>query len=279
MIELERVFENHFYWVVTAQIMITLVVVPLLCYAMAKSQLQTASNQLDIELRAEFHELEKRHISRLVWCSITTLLFSSWLLWSAWTKNSELLNWDNQSGLIILGMIAALPIIFTDIALSKAQAFLRNHGSSQRTASLIKRNWIGLLPRHSFSVLALLNALVIVVVVYSFYNPFPGFAGWPNFIGLIIINTIFVANLYYVCEIKRWPAEMDTEQKQHQMKKTAKVIVALWSLALFYLAVSFALSHLGPQIEYVKLASQSVYFQIMYLIALLFIKSESSSKS
>lgn len=273
MNEINKLLQTYFYFIPLSQIIITMIVVPIIAKRYQKSLINHTLTLLNEQSRVAFIARQTSLNNVFIAIQVAVTVIASLILYQAWQQASELFQWDNQAGLMILAVLGAIPFVFLCYVTNDIDKVIRSTRPSIRSSILQKRHWLALIPKPGLMAIAALNLILVAEVGYFYINPFPGFAGIGNIIGFTIVNGIFLFNIYFVHLGKGLPADLSPEQKQVTMQRVASIITILWSLALLYLGLSFFFSGFDSS-DSIKLLSQSVYFQVMFIIASLFIRQE-----
>ncbi len=147
---------------------------------------------------------------------------------------------------------------------------------SSKEVCLKVQKWHSYLPvKLVFAVLALQMAH-IASVFYFIENPFEGFGGGYNFIGVVFIDAIFIFSLFKQITKSNWPNGIDEVQKQVSKQQGVVISLWVWAMVSLYLIVSLWLSALN--LRELGLFIQSLYIMIILLVTIRFFELPSPYK-
>ena len=189
------------------------------------------------------------------------LAFGIAVAWQAQSNQSELFNWDNQAGLMVLFFIAAIPILHIALKQKQLYAILLQYTDTIRTASLKPIKWYQLLSPSLVLAVVAAQLLFVSTVFYFKQHPFPGFAGYANLLGALLLNGVFITTLFTIYRSNQFKAIKLPEHRQAIKSKLLDVNLVIWLIALLNLSLTLWIS--GTQwVEY-KLLVQSLYLQFV----------------
>lgn len=253
-----------FYIIVLCQIVVTLVLVPRLIKANLVNSFKPYLDEQDERLKLSLEQALSKLIKHyLIICNLLTVITTSFVI-QAWHAQTELLNWDNQAGVVLLSLMAASTIVFISVGLHKCRKITLQFSQNVRRASLKVRRWQDYLPYNLIAIIVLVQAALIGSVFYFMSNPFDGFGGAANFIGISVLNGIFIFCIANLLTKNSWPTGITEQQKHISKLRGIKISCLVWLLASIYLMISLWLS--ASALKDFQLLSQSIYMMVILLI-------------
>lgn len=253
------------YSMMVIQVIVTLVLVPILSYRLllsiannyGTSRFPNASDDVKLWLNKA---------SRQYWNVVAiTLLIAGGSVLHAILNNSELLNWDDQIGLMVLYLIAMIPVIVMVLLHKALFGIFKKHVGNKRSAFLKVRTWQEYISKPLVALVMSANIVFVATVFYFTQQPFDGFAGFYNLIGLFVINLIFIAIIFAVYRDNKTNALQQPEQRKALKKRSINVNLFILALALFHISLSMWIQ--GSDLVTYKVLVQSVYFQVILVIS------------
>ena len=199
--------------------------------------------------------------------SVVTLSIGLYIVWHAFDNQIELFNWDNQAGITVLFVFSLVPTMWVLRIQNEIFSLFYEHGGSIRTASLKVTSWISIISRPLLVLLIVGHLIYVSSVLHFVLHPFPGYAGIFNLLGLLFIDCVFVWACYFSFNNKKIAAINDSEYRALIRLKNVRFNLIAWVVALYYLSLSLWLS--GIELKDVGLMVQSLYFQLVVVLAML----------
>jgi hypothetical protein len=252
-----------FYLTIICQIVVTLIIVPRLIKGKLLKSLAPYLNEQNQTLKVSLETNLKRTIKNYMnLCNLFTLIGLAIVVY-AWYNKTELLNWDNQASIGVLSLMSVSTIGFVAIGLSKCRKLSLQFSKGIRTASLTVKPWQDYLPKILMYTLIASQIALISSIIYYMFNPFDGFGGAANFIGIAVINTIFILANYKILTRNSWPVGISEQQKQLTKTRGVHINFTVWLMASLYLMISLWLAASG--LKDIQLLSQSIYIMLILL--------------
>lgn len=192
-------------------------------------------------------------------------LFAFAIVLHAKLNNVELLNWDNQSGLMVLFAIAMIPVAAQIFVQKDMFAIIASYGGSTRSASLVVQKWQNYFSRPTLLILVGGQLLFIGTINHFVNNPFNGFAGYYNLFGLLILNIVFASTCYVIYRGKKMSSIKPLGQRTMIKTKAMNVTTIIWAIAIYHLSINMWVS--GLEIKELSLLIHSLYLQGMIVLS------------
>lgn len=215
-----------------------------------------------------------RKICRLVLMSQVVLGMGVGILVHGYFSSSvEMLGWDSQSVIMIYYMLQIAPLVmltvFSERYFKKMRAL--NHDSVRR-ASLSVRKFSDYAPMWLIATAVIVYVLFVGLVVYIAQQPFDGFAGYVNIIGVTGLNVFFGFFAYKsVYGIKKDPHQTDGDRFKNASRIVKLMffgsIAATVNISLHFMLSSMDLRHLNDVVS-------SVYYQVLMLVVFVAVLNE-----
>lgn len=253
------------YSMMVLQVIVTLVLVPILSYRLL---LSTANNYgiSRFPNASDDVKLWLKRASRQYWSVVAiSLLIAGGIVLHAIFNNSELLNWDDQSGLMVIYLLAMIPVIIMVLLHKALFGVFKKHAGNKRSAFLKVRTLQEYISKPLVALVMSANIVFVATVSYFKQQPFDGFAGLYNLIGLVVINLIFIAVIFAVYRDNKTNALQQPEQRNALKKRSININLLILALALFHLSLSMWIQ--GSDLVTYKVLLQSVYFQVILVIS------------
>jgi hypothetical protein len=252
------------YWIMLAQVLVTLALAPLL--SLIRFRESAALNALrDIpEAQPELKKQIKSSSVILSTVSAFCLAFAMGVVIVAMKNQTELFNWDNQSGLMILFFLAFIPILSIALKHKQLYSIIARYQQNIRTASLRPHSPIMLLSKPLLTLVALGHIAAIGAIIYFAQVPFDGFAGYANFWGIVLLDAVFITSTIVIFRNNKMTNIKNPEHRYTLKGKMMNLNILIWSFALFNMPLSLWTSSM--EIEGLKLFAQSAYLQLMILL-------------
>lgn len=258
-------FIQSAYWFMLVQVIVTLLVFP-------KINTQRSMDAIKSYLLVYYPEAEKevkQYLAKrlpMVWLAVALCFTLAMIIvLSAFVYETELFNWDNQAGLIVLFFIGFAPVLALTIVQRGIFQIFKQYTGGVRTASLQPRSYLHYFPKPMLVFLVFTQFLFVATVAYFIAHPFDGFAGAGNLLGLLFLNLIFVLVSYVILTTNKLVTVKDATQREIIKSKGIKINLAIWIIAVLQLSVSMWLTGLDMK-EY-SLFAQSIYFQIILFLS------------
>jgi cbb3-type cytochrome oxidase subunit 3 len=253
------------YSMMVLQVIVTLVLVPILSYRLL---LSTANNYgiSRFPNASDDVKLWLKRASRQYWSVVAiSLLIAGGIVLNAIFNNSELLNWDDQSGLMFIYLLAMIPVIIMALLHKALFGVFKKHAGNKRSAFLKVRTLQEYISKPLVALVISANIVFVATVLYFKQQPFDGFAGLYNLIGLVVINLIFIAVIFAVYRDNKTNALQQPEKRNALKKRSININLLILALALFHLSLSMWVQ--GSDLVTYKVLLQSVYFQVILVIS------------
>jgi len=252
------------YWFMFLQVIVTMLIFPAFAF-MRFSRIANAYCQAYYPSAKTDVERYKARCSRYIF-STASLCFLAGIaiVGRAFFTSSELFNWDNQAGMIVLFLIAMVPVAVITFVQKGVFTLLKQHAGSKRSASLRVQNWQDFFSKPLILLLIGGQFIFVGTIMYFVNHPFEGFAGYSNLFGLVILNAVFAASSYVIFHSKKLSAVQAPEQRFAIKVRAVRVNLIIWLVAIYYLSLSTWIA--GLQIEGLKLLTQSFYFQLIIFL-------------
>ena len=112
---------NTFYITVVCQVLVTLILVPRLIKSNLLQSFAPYLKEQNEELKISLEKLLTKVIKQyVILCNLISLICLGFIA-KAWYEQTELLNWDNQAGIVLLSLIAASTIGYISIGLHQCR--------------------------------------------------------------------------------------------------------------------------------------------------------------
>ncbi|GLR70572.1 hypothetical protein [Agaribacter marinus] len=252
------------YFIISMQVLVTMLIVPIMSSRLLTSitfnyGLKTFPDA-SAELKAFLVSAKK-----VFWTLVVFIFcFSCALVIHAMVNNTELLNWDNQSGLMVLYLLSMLPIITMSLMHRRLFKVLKAYSGSKRTASLRPRLLKDFVSRPLLAMIVAANLLFVITVLYFVQHPFDGFAGYANLVGLIVLDILFTVIIVVVFKDNKSGAFAKPEQRDAFKRKAIHINMLILALALFHISLSIWVA--GTDLREYKLLTQSLFLQLVLVI-------------
>lgn len=157
----------------------------------------------------------------------------------------EFLGWDSQSVLVFFTMLQYVPYIGVYRFEKRFFRLMREARRSSTRSAAMQPRFITQYISTSQIVAALMGqCLFIGLVIYFLINPFDGFGGYANFIGLLLLDTILVGMMYHQIFGKRIDPYMSEEDRFRGNRVVAQLAIVTATLATVYLSCNLLLASL-----------------------------------
>lgn len=268
---------NHlFYITVLIQVIITLCVVPYFTKAKLISSLKPILAQQPEDVNEQLNASLQKSIKSYSRLGCIFTFLGVLIIGDAWLHGAELLRWDNQAGIVVLSFMAMFVFLYIVLSVRCFRQEFSQLASGVRQASLKVQKWHSYLPVKLVFTVLVLQILHIASIVYFMENPFDGFGGEYNFIGVALIDAIFIFSLFRQITKSNWPNGIDEAQKQISKQQGVVISLWVWAMASLYLIVSLWLSALS--LRELGLFVQSLYTMIVLLVTIRFFELPSQFK-
>jgi hypothetical protein len=247
------------------QVLVTLVIVPVLSFSKLKNianqyglvRYPQAKSDVEQYLRAS----QKRYWSSVV---IVTLLVSLMLV-HAIVNQTELLNWDDQSGLMVMYLLSMIPVVIMVLTHRHLFNIFKQHAGNKRTASLRVRTWKEYVSLPNLVLVLIANVVFVTTVIYFVKHPFDGFAGYANLFGLITLDAVFAFIIVVLYRDNKTNGLESPEHRDALKKRAIHINMLILALAVFHISLSMWVQ--GTELVAFKIIIQSLYFQVVLVIS------------
>lgn len=253
------------YMIMILQVLVTLVIVPVLSFSKLKNianqyglvRYPQAKSDVEQYLRAS----QKRYWSSVV---IVTLLVSLMLV-HAIVNQTELLNWDDQSGLMVMYLLSMIPVVIMVLTHRHLFNIFKQHAGNKRTASLRVRTWKEYVSLPNLVLVLIANVVFVTTVIYFVKHPFDGFAGYANLFGLITLDAVFAFIIVVLYRDNKTNGLESPEHRDALKKRAIHINMLILALAVFHISLSMWVQ--GTELVAFKIIIQSLYFQVVLVIS------------
>lgn len=261
---MNEIITHHSYSIMIMQVLVTLLFVPLLSFAKLKAIVNNYCIAAYPKAEAEVNN-QLSSASKFYWLTVVILfLLAAGMVVQAMFNKSELLNWDNQSGLIILYLISMLPVILMVLIHKNLFQVIKKHAGSKRTASLKPRYLMSYLSKPLLAIIVLANIVFVLTVMYFVEHPFDGFAGYGNLVGMVALNALFAIITVVVFRDNKSLNYASPEHRDAFKRKAIHINLIILALALFHISLSIWVA--GTELREYKLVTQSIYLQVVLIL-------------
>ncbi|MBF7074151.1 hypothetical protein ISG33_12140 [Glaciecola sp. MH2013] len=253
------------YLIMTVQLVVTLLFVPLLSYQIfSKTALNYGVGNYPEASKAVHQYLNKTKTP--YWTMVGFLFaFVAVFVIQAIRNETELLNWDDQSGLLIMYLLAMIPVAAMMLIHKALFNIIKNYAGSKRTASLRPRKLQHYLSLPLLVLIAVANIVFVGTIVYFVANPFDGFAGYTNLVGLFVLNGVFFGIIWAVFRDDKTGNFSNPDHRDAFKRKAIHVNMLILAFALMHISLSIWIA--GSELREYKLITQSLYLQLTLIIA------------
>jgi len=253
------------YMIMILQVLVTLVIVPVLSF----SKLKNIANQYGLvgypqaksDVEQYLRASQKRYWSSVV---IVTLLVSLMLV-HAIVNQTELLNWDDQSGLMVMYLLSMIPVVIMVLTHRHLFNIFKQHAGNKRTASLRVRTWKEYVSLPNLVLVLIANVVFVTTVIYFVKHPFDGFAGYANLFGLITLDAVFAFIIVVLYRDNKTNGLESPEHRDALKKRAIHINMLILALAVFHISLSMWVQ--GTELVAFKIIIQSLYFQVVLVIS------------
>jgi hypothetical protein len=249
------------YLLMLMQVVVTLILIPVLSYY----KLTSLALNFGVNRYPQAEDDVKYCLTRackLYWRSVACiLLVVGAMLIHAIFNGTELLNWDNQMGVMIMYFLAMIPVVVMVFIHKRLFSVFKQHAGSIRSASLRVRRWQDYIPMPLLIIIGIANLVFIATVEYFVNHPFEGFAGYGNLLGLLFINGFFFAITFSLYKGKKTQSYYHPEHSDVIKKRAIQINLLILAFALLHISLSIWVQ--GSQLVEYKLIVQSLYLQLM----------------
>jgi MFS family permease len=252
------------YFLMLMQVAVTLILVPVLSYSkLTNIALNYGVNRYPQSESDVKQCLQKA--SKYYWSTVVLILvMAGAMVIHAISNGTELLNWDNQMGVMIMYILAMIPVVVMVFMHKRLFTVFKQHAGSKRSASLRVRRWQDYIPKSLLALIGIANLVFIATVIYFVNHPFDGFAGYTNLLGLIVMNVIFFAIIIYIYNGEKNQGYYHPEHRDAIKKRAIHINMLILALALLHISLTIWVQ--GNLAEY-KLIVQSLYLQVILALS------------
>lgn len=256
---------NHLMMVI--QVVVTLVLVPIMSYKI----LLNIANNYGVHRYPKASTDVKQWLKtsgRTYWLTVFIILtVAGGIVLHAIFNGTELLNWDDQSGLMVMYLLSMIPVVVMVLMHKALFNIFKKHAGSKRTASLRVRNWRDYISVPLLGLIVIANIVLIATVLYFVVHPFDGFAGYVNLVGLAILDGLFIVIITLVYRNNKTHGLQQPEQRDALKKRAIHINMLILAIAIFNISMSMWIQ--GSELVNYKLLLQSLYFQVILVVTAL----------
>ena len=259
----DGLLQSH-YFVMVLQITVTLVIVPLYSYKILSKTANEYGVRTYPKAVTEVQRLLYRS-SKIYWGTVAFLLiFNGILVASAINKQGELLAWDDQSGIMIMYLLAMIPVVLMIFIHKRLFKILKTHAGGKRSASLQPKRLMNFISKPLLILIGLANLVFLGSVFYFVQHPFDGFAGYGNLIGLLALNLLFGGIIGFVFRDNKSGNFSHPDHRDAFKRKVIHINMLILALAVLHIALSLWVA--GSELREYKILVQSIYLQMVLVI-------------
>jgi hypothetical protein len=249
------------YMIMILQVLVTLVIVPIL----SSVKLKNIANQYGLvrypQAKSDVEQYLKISQKRY-WSSVVMVtLLVSFMLGHAIVNQTELLNWDDQSGLMVMYLLSMVPVVIMLLTHRHLFNIFKQHAGNKRTASLRVRTLKEYVSIPDLVLVVIANAVFVVTVMYFVKHPFDGFAGYANLFGLIVLNAVFAIIIVILYRDNKTYGLASPEHRDALKKRAIHINMLILVFAVCHISLSMWVQ--GTELVAFKIIIQSLYFQVM----------------
>lgn len=252
------------YMIMILQVFITLVLVPLLSI---KKLVNIANHYGLVRYPNAKPDVEQVLITskKSYWTVVIVILsLVSVMVGHAITQQTELLNWDDQSGLMLIYLLSMIPVIYMTFIHRKIFYIFKKYAGSKRSASLKVRTWKDYISTPYLLLIITGNLVYVATVLYFVQHPFVGFAGLGNIFGLIALDVLFMMIIIAMYKDNKTYSIEQPEYRFALKKRAIHINMLILAIAVFHVSLSMWVQ--GTELVSYKIIIQSVYFQLMLVM-------------
>jgi hypothetical protein len=252
------------YMIMILQVLVTLVIVPVLSF----SKLTNIAHQYGLIRYPQAKSDVNRYLKiskKRYWASVAIVtLLVSFMLGHAIVNQTELLSWDDQSGLMVMYLLSMIPVVIMVFIHRHLFNIFKQHAGSKRTASLRVRTWKEYVSIPDLILVIIANVVFVATVIYFVKHPFDGFAGYANFLGLIALDAVFAFIIFILYRDNKTNGLESPEHRDALKKRIIHINMLILAIAVFHISLSMWVQ--GSELVAFKVIIQSLYLQIVLVI-------------
>lgn len=252
------------YMVMILQVLVTLVIVPVLSF----SKLKNIANQYGLVRYPQAKSDVEQYLrvsQKRYWSSVVIVTFLvSFMLVHAIVNQTELLNWDDQSGLMVMYLLSMIPVVIMVLTHRHLFNIFKQHAGNKRTASLRVRTWKEYVSIPNLVLVLIANVVFVTTVIYFVRHPFDGFAGYANLFGLVALDALFAFIIAVLYRDNKTNGLESPEHRDALKKRAIHINMLILALAVFHISLSMWVQ--GTELVAFKIIIQSLYFQVVLVI-------------
>ncbi|TDF39825.1 hypothetical protein EYS14_10035 [Alteromonadaceae bacterium M269] len=179
-----------------------------------------------------------------------------------WVGTKELLTWDNQAVIALYFMLQASPMIWaTLLSMKYGKQMHQQNQTNIRKAALSPRKFRQYIPTGYLVALIASHLLYFATVFYFIQNPFDGFAGYINLLGLLVMDILFGSMTYYYVFVRKGDPVQTLESRNKETTRSAHLMVAILVAVIIKITLDLVLSGLGLR-DYQDIVT-CIYFNLI----------------
>jgi hypothetical protein len=256
--------QNSNYLVMSIQVVVTLLLVPIISF----KRFNNTATSLGTEAYPSAEQDVKRCVKTasiyywpLVGCAFVALAA---MVGYAIYHSQELLNWDDQSGLMLMYLLAMIPVIVLTLFYKRLFTILKAHAGGKRTARLQPTSVMAYVSLPLFGMIVLANVIFIASVIHFSAQPFDGFAGYVNLLGLVFLDVVFAVIIFTVYRDNHSLSYLSPSMRDAFKRRAILINMVILLLALLHISLSLWVA--GSELREFKIISQSIYLQVVLII-------------
>ncbi len=191
-------------------------------------------------------------------------------------QSQQMLGWDSQSVIMIFYMLQITPLVLLAVFSERYFKKMRQlNDSTIRKAQLMPRRVENYAPKSLLNLAAAVYISFVGLVVYITQNPFDGFAGYINVVGVTGLNIFFGFFAYKAIYGKKKDPHQGEDVRFKQSSRIVKLmlfgsIAATVNISMHFLLSTLDLRHLNDVVS-------SLYFQILMLVVIFAVLKEDTN--
>ncbi len=184
------------------------------------------------------------------------------------TQSEELLHADSMAVILVYFLLQWIPLLIMELSGLQYLKLMRMANTSpKRSAELKPRGLLNYVSKPALAFTIFMQLVFVAVVVYFIYNPFEGFGGVANLVGIAFADCIFIGILLWNIKGKKKNPYLAAEDRDKQIRKLVKVMLITSNLMIAFVSLELVMSAtesrhlLDPFMSLYFLAIASVSYQ------------------
>ncbi len=181
--------------------------------------------------------------------------------------SAQMLNWDSQSVILFYFMLQATPLVFLEVSGHSYLKLMRAANQSSTRIAILQPRRLFHYVSPIYIAIAIISYLAFILTVhYISLNPFDGFAGYVNIVGVTGLNLFFAAIAARQIYGKKTNPHQSVQDRNKQIKTVANIMVFSSIAATVFITINFLLASL--ELRHLNDVVQCIYFQIIMIVCL-----------